>query len=284
MTINYCHIAPTPHLKELTATNGSHLLLAHLIENDRTYREFYANLNDGKQKIMDNGAFELFKQGKPMYSADKLIEMATSVNADIIVAPDYPMQDPIVTINAAIEWIPRFKEAGFGTFFVPQSTVGDIEGYISAVEWALNNEDVDVIGLSILGCPIALGLEEKQYDAEYNDWYKMQRFVSRWKIFTVLEDRGLLTDKAINRFHCLGLVDGPNEIRLVERYHQYIRSWDSSSAIWLGLNGMSYDQSSTGIKKGKFEVEVDFDFKTDDDKLIKLALANAEYINQFCKG
>lgn len=281
--INFCHIFPTPHLN-LVYLNGSHLILAHLVEHDDTYRDFYRNINDNKYKIMDNSAFEKFKAGEPMYNADKLISMANSVQADCIVLPDYPMEDSQVTINAAIEWIPKFKENGYDTFFVPQSSWGDLDQYLNCIEWALNNKDITIIGLSILGCPVALGLKEQTYDKvnEVDSAYKMQRFLSRWKILQLLDQRGLLNDRAVGRFHCLGMVDGPNEIDLLHPYHKYIRSWDSSSAPWLGLHGgMRYSESApTGLRNGKYEVEVDFNYhQTDNVDNIESCIYNIEFIN-----
>lgn len=280
--IKFCHISPTPHLADLTQYNGSHLILAHLIESDPNYRSFYASLSDGKEKIMDNSGFEKFKAGEPMYSADKLVEMASHIKADYIVLPDYPMQPSQITIDAALEWIPTFREAGFGTFFVPQSELGCLDDYMECVQWALNNKDIDIIGLSILGCPIALGLEEQTYDRvdQVDSSYKMQRFLSRWRILEEMDKRGMLDKSAIGRFHCLGMVDGPNEVDLLKPYHMYIRSWDSSSAPWLGLHGDSvYDESPTGLRNGKYEIEVDFSFNTNDRSKIEKAVSNIHFIN-----
>ena len=85
MAIQFCHIAPSAYLEVFTRTNGAHLILAHLVETDEYYRNFYANLNDGKLKIMDNSAFEMYKQGRPMYPTDKLVEMGNACKADMIV-------------------------------------------------------------------------------------------------------------------------------------------------------------------------------------------------------
>lgn len=276
--INFCHIAPTAHLG-LTEYNGAHLLLAHLVEQDSAYTEFYENLTDGKVKILDNSAFEKFKAGEPMYPSDKLIEMGHKVGANIIVMSDYPKEPAQKTIDAALDLMPKFKAAGFKSFFVPQSEIGGIDDYLQAIDWALDQEDIALIGLSILGCPIALGLNEQRYGAGYNEWYKMQRFLSRWAILEELDACGILDDRAINRFHCLGMVDGPNEIRLLEKYAKYIFSWDSSSAIWAGLNGIAYDDSPTGLMQGKFELEVDFDSSFDDDNQ---AVMNMCHIDALC--
>ena len=101
--INFCHIAPTKHLAEATATNGAHLLLAHLVEEDPRYTEYYANLDDGKLKIMDNSAFEMFKHGKPMYPSEKLAELGEKCATDYIVLTDYPKDDWQRTRDKAIE-------------------------------------------------------------------------------------------------------------------------------------------------------------------------------------
>jgi len=262
-SINFCHIAPTQHLEGATFTNGAHLLLAHLVETDEEYANYYANLDDGKVKIMDNSAFEMFKQGREMYPSDKLIEMGKRCNADVVVLSDYPKQDWTVTRDKAIEMIPEIKAAGFGTFYVPQSSLGDIDGLVQSFEWALDNPDIDLIGVSILACPVAFSLDES-HDGVRNDAYKLQRFLARWKLFNLLNEKGLLfTNKAYKRFHCLGMTDGPNEIELLNfsGFRPYIYSWDSSAAVWAGLNNITFDRSPSGLIGGKFEREVDFEYK-----------------------
>jgi len=278
--IKFCHIAPTAHL-DLTNNNGAHLLLAHLVEQDNHYADYYANLHDGKVKILDNSAFERFKAGLDMYPSEKLIEMGQRVGADVIVMSDYPKQKAAVTIDAAKKLNDEFASNGFGSFFVPQSQLGDLEDYIQAVDWALDQPNIALIGLSILGCPIALGLDESP-DAKRSDSYKMQRFLSRWKILNILEDRGILDERAIDAFHCLGMVDGPNEITLLEKFHKYIWSWDSSAAVWAGLNGIKFDGSPTGLLNGKYEKEVDFNKKFNDNSSIQSAINNINYINKLC--
>ena len=71
--IDFCHIVPTPHT-DLINDRETHLVLAHLIEENMEYRQFYANC--GAQLIMDNSAFELYKRDEPMYPTEKLIVIA----------------------------------------------------------------------------------------------------------------------------------------------------------------------------------------------------------------
>ena len=152
----------------------------------------------------------------------------------------------------------EFKEAGFKTFFCPQSKIGDMEDLVEAFRWASNNpEIVDYIGFSILAIPNAYGVEKDN---------KMQRFVSRTMFMHVLKAKGILDKIKENgqKIHLLGMVDGPNEIILMSPFKEYIHTWDSSAAIWAGLNQVQFDESPTGLMNGKFEKEVDFDFKTED--------------------
>lgn len=278
--INFCHISPTPYLETFAHLNGAHLILAHLVETDEKYASFYRNLDDGKTKIMDNSAFEMFKLGKPMYPSERLVELGVKCGADYIVLTDYPKSDWKLTRDKAIEMIPTVEGAGFGTFYVPQSTLSDFQGLIDSIEWALDNDSIHLIGISILAAPIACGVNESPIEtAKRNDAYKLQRFLSRWKVFTELKNRGLLNDKAYGRFHCLGMVDGPNEIDLLKPFHKYIYSWDSSAAIWAGLNGIRFDKSPTGLIDGKFEKEVNFDYTEASVETLTDAIYNACYIN-----
>ena len=280
--IKFCHISPTAFLK-YTKSNGAHLILAHLVEEDEEYRNYYRDLKDRAYKIMDNSAFEMFKLGRPMYDESKLLEMGKQCKADCIVMSDYPKQPYRVTVEAAQRLAPIFKEEGFDTFFVPQSELGDMDGLLRSIEWGLNSPNIDIIGLSILSCPIACGVDETTFHGgKRNDAYRMQRYMSRWKVFREMEKRGLLTYAAQKRFHCLGMVDGPNEIDLLREYEDYIFSWDSSAAVWAGMNGISFDTSPTGLMNGKFEKEVDFSCTDEHDA--RLVMHNIEYIDNLVRN
>lgn len=280
--LSFCHISPTPHLSTFCEQQTSHLLLAHLVETDEAYRRWYISnkslLTGGNDKnvyILDNSAFEMYKQGRPMYPSDKLIEMGTAIRADYIVMSDYPNEHSSKTIEAAIELAPKFRDAGFGTFFVPQSRIGDMEDYISSFAWAASAPQVDYIGVSILGVPNAYGVEKDN---------KLQRFMSRWHMMNELDNRGILELARNNgkKIHFLGMVDGPNEIALCHPRFR-INTWDSSAAVWAGLNYISFDSSPTGLINGKFEEEVDFNFEANDDGTsVIIAKENIRTIQKMC--
>lgn len=271
----FCHISPTPHLNDFASKRKSHLVLAHLIEEDESYTEWYQRekqVNTSTVVIMDNSAFEMYKQGRPMYPSENLIEMGTRVKADYIVMTDYPAEPGQKTIDRAIEMAPELRAAGFGTFFVPQSVIGDLDDLIEGFRWASTAKEVDYIGVSILAVPNAYGVERGN---------KLQRFLSRWAFMHRLQHEGILDAIKQNgkKIHFLGMVDGPNEVILVKDFLPYINTWDSSAAVWAGLNGIAFDNSPSGLINGKFEKEVEFDLRVDDNVLIKLAHKNCRYID-----
>ena len=90
--MNFCHITPTRYLDIFASGRRTHLLLAHLVEEDAKYTEWYAEekTKSSCQIILDNSAFEMFSRGLPMYDSSKLVSLAEKVNADYVVMTDYP--------------------------------------------------------------------------------------------------------------------------------------------------------------------------------------------------
>ena len=280
--MKFCHITPVDHL-DLVKGRESHLTLAHIVdgmegseEQVKKYIEFYKNEKKNAEmnetpylNIMDNSAFELYKNQMPMFDPEKLLELAKKVDATHIVLPDHPAHPSMVTIDDARRYAPIFKQAGFGTFFVPQSDVGDLEDLCTAFAWAASSPVIDYIGISILAVPNAYNCEKGN---------PLQRFHARWKFMNELYDRNLLQLAAQNgkKIHFLGMVDGPNEISLVRDFH--IDTWDSSAGVWAGLNGIPFDQSPTGLGNGKFEKHVDFEANFEDTSMAKNNMNYIDYL------
>jgi hypothetical protein len=226
---------------------------------------------------MDNSGFEMYKLNKPMYEPSKLITMADRIKADYIVMTDYPAHDSEWTIKEAEKLAPQFKDAGYKTFFVPQGAIGNIDDLLYSFVWASTHPElIDYIGVSILSAPLA-------YDVESGN--KLQRFVSRLRLMYDLRENGILANIARNqqKIHMLGMVDGPNEILFMEPFAGHINTWDSSAAVWAGLNGLAFDETPTGLRDGKFEEEVDFSFETSDSNLIECCEENMRYIDMLCQ-
>lgn len=276
---DFCHITPTRYLDMFATGRSFHLTLAHLVEIDKDYADFYKHLGQwshmgqGSINIMDNSAFEMYKEGRPMYSTEKLIPMAHACGANYVVMSDYPDEDYKKTIDAAIEMAPDLIQAELGTFFVPQSKIGDVDGLIESFEWAAEESNIDYIGVSILAVPNAYGVEKHN---------KLQRFLSRWKFMNTLSERGILDTIKENdkKLHFLGMVDGPNEIELVRNYLWAIDTWDSSAAVWAGIMNTRFDNSPSGLINGKIETPVDFDHNSATIEQLGMAMSNCRYIDR----
>lgn len=250
---SFCIIAPTAYLERIPLTN-THLLLAHLVDHDNKYAEFYQKRSlSGDLIMMDCSAYEL----KEPYAPEKLIELGKKCGADVIVLPDYPFQPAEVTIEAAVKFIPLFKEAGFGTFFVPQSKKGDTDNWIRAYEWAAGNPDIDVIGMSILGIPNAIPWCDPAY--------------ARVVMTAMLKERGIFNDQ--KHHHYLGLNSGPAlEIPSLIRLG-VLDTLDSSGPFLAGLLGHRYTvdaDSYQTVKKLKFPVNFSDPLTKDKDTIARI--------------
>ena len=272
--MNFCHITPTRYLDIFASGRRTHLLLAHLVEEDAKYTEWYAEekTKSSCQIILDNSAFEMFSRGLPMYDSSKLVSLAEKVNADYVVMTDYPGESSRKTINKAVEMYPEIRANKFKSFFCPQSEPGDVDDLISAFLWASEATEVDMIGFSILAIPMAYGISNDN---------KFHTMLARWKFLEELTNTKFFYNihKYGKKLHMLGMLDGPNELMIVKDYLKFFNSWDSSAAVWCGLNNISFDNSPTGLTNGKFKEHVDFSHESATIDQIATAMKNVKYID-----
>jgi hypothetical protein len=250
---SFCFIAPTSYL-DFTVASKTHLVLAHLVNDDDVYASFYKDRStQGDFIMMDNSAYEL----KEPYAPSKLIKLAQKCGAHAVVLPDYPFQPSAKTVDAALKFIPLFRKAGLKTFFVPQSQVGDLEDWIHSYTWAAKHPDIDIIGMSILGVPNAIPNVEPAF--------------ARVVMTQILQDRGLFAYK--KHHHYLGLNSGPAlEIPSLIRM-QALDTIDSSNPVWMGILGHQYnDNSDSYLPVRKVNMPVDFHVKRtkDSDTLYRI--------------
>ena len=245
----FCVIAPTAYLEAYAIRSTAHLVLAHIVDKDPKYANFYeglAQLDRGDRIIMDNGAFELGQS----YAPEKLIELGKKCGAHAIVLPDYPWKPSSVTIEAAQQWAPIVREAGFSTMFVPQSETGNLSDWIDGYMWAADSPEIDIIGMSILGVPNAL----PHIPAAY----------ARVVMTEVLIDRGVFAEKY---HHYLGLNAGPALEIPPLLTMQTLHSCDSSNPVWMAILGHQYSKNTDSylpVKKVKKEVDFNFPWTTDE--------------------
>lgn len=252
----FCFITPISYMEQCASASTRHLVLAHLVDRDDRYATWYKHRSDqGDFIMMDNSAYELHEP----YSPEKLISLSRKCGAHAVVLPDYPFQPAEKTISAAEKFIPLFKEEGLFTFFVPQSTRGATEGWISCYLWAANNPDVDIIGMSILGIPNALPNIDPAY--------------ARVVMTSILQDRGLLARHKYH--HYLGLNSGVNlEIPSLLRMNA-LNSIDSSGPVWSALLGHAYTTDTDSYQAvSKIKVPVDFNLPKIKDAATDARLKN----------
>jgi hypothetical protein len=235
----FCIITPTAYLNDYASQSEMHLVLAHLVDTDEEYAAFYRDRSEFK--IMDNGAFELGES----YAPEKLIELGAKCHADAIVLPDYPFQPAARTIEAGAVLIDQVKAAGYKTMFVPQSETGQLEDWIKGYEWASENDDIDIIGMSILALPNAIPHIHIAY--------------ARVVLTQILIERGIFN---FNKYHhYLGLNAGPAlEIPSLIQMNA-LDSCDSSNPVWMAICGHRYHpHSDSYLQVSKVKKEVEFDF------------------------
>lgn len=241
-------IAPTAYLLRYAVKSKFHLVLAHLVDIDQTYADFYLSRSlAGDFIILDNSAFELPEPYKP----EKLIELGHRVNADVIVLPDYPFSPGQRTIDAAKKFAPQFKDAGFKTFFAPQSKTGDYKDWFNTYCWGSENDLIDCIGMSILGIPNAIPHIAKPF----------ARVVMTQKLI----DAGAYNFEKYTHF--LGLNSGPNlEIPSLINM-KAMNSCDSSNPVWMGILGHRYSYNTDSfLQVAKVSKHVEFDYPMTKDK------------------
>lgn len=237
----FCIIAPTK-LLHVTKQSKSHLVLAHLVDTDPEYRQFYNSLSDDHFIIMDNGAFELGES----YAPEKLVDLGRACNANVIVLPDYPNQHYQKTIDASESVIDDIRAAGFKTMFVPQSEKGETDQWLMGYDYAANNPHIDMIGMSILGIPNAIPHIHIAY--------------ARVVMTMILIDRNLFNYN--KHHHYLGLNSGPKlEIPSLLALGA-LDTCDSSNPVWSAILGHEYSKNTDSllsIQKPKMHVNFDYD-------------------------
>lgn len=244
----FCTITPTAYLYQYAAQSSRHLVLAHLVDTDSAYATFYREGVCDDYIIMDNGAFELGES----YAPDKLIDLAKKCSANAIVLPDYPGQEPMKTIDASAAMVSKVKDAGFDTFFCPQGRVGFWYDWLKGYNWAAENDEIDIIGMSILAIPNALPHLPPAY--------------ARVVATELLQKEGNFAGWKYH--HYLGLNAGPAlEIPSLLKM-QALDSIDSSGPVLAGILGHRYSRDCDSFQHvKKLRIPVDFSMPLTDDKL-----------------
>ncbi len=214
--IEFAHISPTKHILHAAAHSRVHMALAHLCGDPKYVEAFKTiGMEEDNYIYLDNSQYEL---GEAL-PVDVLLKAACRILADCIILPD-----------GSFDGINEIKKAGYDVMYIPTGPNLE-EDFLEA----LCDPDIDYVGLSYSKTSSHLGRHRHSPTSR----------------FDFLSNLGaMLPNKKI---HMLGMVT-PGEIALLKPFEYAIRSWDSSVAVWTGIN----DVEARSLK-GKYNVSVDFD-------------------------
>jgi hypothetical protein len=166
--VKFGYIAPISYLHKIPKDESFHLILAHLLDSKKYVNYYNKRREMGDYILLDNSAFEF----KRPIEADEMLKMIdeSGINANCLVAPDYPFQPGIKTINSTKNFVKQLRDKGldYDVMAVPQSKTGDWKDWLNCYEELVSIDGVTHIGMSILGCPNAFCSVTKTDDIMIN--------------------------------------------------------------------------------------------------------------------
>lgn len=268
-------ITPIPHLSESYKYSNIYMVLGHLLKNP-LYKEYYNKLREidpNAYVLCDNSANEGY-----MLKGQELIDLATSVNANELIAPD-KYHDAKTTMDETFNFLNEFYDkslAGkFSVMAVPQGNT--IEEYLECYEAFVADNRINVIGIGYRNLVPALmntifnmskeelstipniellteSLEDNCYTYTLSRLYFLQNYVKFKSLAYNMKS-----------IHLLGLYN-PIELKLLNQclkksQLKHIRSCDTASPWQAAQVCVRFDENyGTKTKVKKF---LDFDMKCD---------------------
>jgi hypothetical protein len=232
-------------LERYSTLSKRHLVLSHI--NNPKYVNFYLRRKaEGDFLILDNGAYE------GQFSSLSLLDKIRVYSPDVVVLPDHYLQDWKKTWHDASEFLDRYyHQFNNSWMYVPQSTPGDILGWVNGLTAAIQDPRIGWIGL-----PRALGTDIAPYN-----------FV-RANMCKTIKNFG-------KRVHALGMLSGS-----VEELHHLAaagcNSIDSNAPVWRGFCNWRLDSAE---KWPEIDVMYDLDVERIIPDLDESILHNLELCN-----
>jgi hypothetical protein len=200
-------------------------ILLHKILDNKKYREYYVKQkNNGKYKILDNGAFEL---GKGI-SDNTLLEWAVKLNVNEVIAPDTfkDKDDTLAKLYSFLFAFPAFKIQA-----VPQGN--NQKELMECLESMLQFTHIDVIGFNKLWDRHSLLFEEavrRVYSMGKEVHLLGVNNLSEWvNIFKSQHirsaDSRILSKIVSGQEDTWEVVLDNNQLRILKRLHQEILMW-----------------------------------------------------------
>lgn len=245
--IMFGYIAPIEYLYKVPKDENFHLILAHLLKHKK-YVNFYNKRKDmGDYILLDNSAFE-FKRPIEVNEMLRLIDIS-GINVNCLVAPDYPFQSGMKTVESAQNFVKELRNRGlnYDVMAVPQSEKGDWKGWLDCYNALTRIDGITHIGMSCLGTVNAFCTITDTTDV----------MVNRILASLVLLQKNKYRSKIWH--HYLGA--GNIKELIIQREIGIIDSVDTSSPIWSGINKLTYNKKFNGFDKNENKIPVDFEIQ-----------------------
>jgi hypothetical protein len=217
--VEFCILSPIAGLERYSKLSRHHLVLPQI--TNPIYQNFYLERKAaGDHIILDNGAWE------GQLDRTRLLHCIELYSPDMVVLPDHLLQDWKKTWHDSSDFLDNYYnsyETQWG--YVPQSSPGDIVGWVEGLTHALQDSRISWICL-----PRALGTDI------------VRDIAVRANVCRYIKSRG-------KKVHALGMLSGSvAELELLR--DAGCNSIDSNAPVWRGVCGWKLDAKEEwpGIK------------------------------------
>lgn len=254
-------ITPTKYVKQFGSQGDFQLALSCCVDRNTVNEYEKAILATGQRIILDNSLFELHHPE----GIDSLIAKARRMKASHFFAPDF-LYDAEATKEAYKNTLYVLDKLGVKDLKIAVVVQGKTEQeYFNLYDYFVNEERVDLIGISILAVPRCFGswntrkqIKKKRGEPKEEYSHDDREIVpSRINLLERLLQRG---GNAKN-LHLLGLGDSYGDVIFAKNYCPFVVSNDTSSCFQNGLHERSIIGDRLIVEGGKVKEKVDFDLK-----------------------
>jgi hypothetical protein len=223
-----CATVPLPHLDPL-ASGPMAMALSHLVgDGDTPYARFFRGLSQaGSYVILNSGAFEAARAGRPLPTLDATLRRAERIGASEVQFPEDGSSGRR-TIKLVESWVRALTGEDRRRYAWHAVVIGKTQrDYEHCFDALAEMEPVDVLGLPKIitaRCyAAACGARDLGTDLATTRGHALERLLPR-------------TAKPC---HLLGL-DDPREVVAQRRWGTRVRSVDTSAAVIHAVHGISY--------------------------------------------
>lgn len=213
-------ICPILHIEWTKLFAGRFCLAPVALRTDEYYHYFKNAAADGYKVTLDNGIFEDNKVKDNQY-----IDLARELGVHTLVIPDTINSSAIANCAEALKFINLVNGITdeFELMYVPQCHKGDTVGFWSLIARALDNPDIQWIGICRDAVYNAFAADTHTEDQELNRFFFASRLQEKYHTETILR----------KKWHFLGM--GAN-IDLLQ-YFWFVDAMDTASLFYQATLG-----------------------------------------------